>query len=1286
MISISGKGYTTLNDTILDYIASHFKEALLSGCITVCYEPVLRALTGKICAFEALARWHDPEYGDIAPHDFIPVLEAHDKVHLLDYFVTKVTMQNLHTRRRQKLPIVPVILNLSRRDFLVSDPVRVLNHLTEKYRLPRIYFQVEITETAFVEDEAIITKAIGHLRQNGYSVTLDNFGEGHSSLAALQRNAIDEISLDGIFFDNFTEATRQLLTSILLMAKTLGIHTAAEGVRTEDQADFLRRIGCEKMQGPICRTMARPLEEGALAQPYRFETRLEQQIFHRAGLTNLVTETPTALFSDDGNHLHILTTNASYQKMLRLSHFDSLPEANKLLLELPQVIHVRLRALADATIRSHQMETDLFISNGRYFYLKLHNIAGTNGFYIHRAELQFLQQGQKSSTGEEYDHIVRHLMRFYHDIYLIDNQQNRIEIITASISSKRAGSHLQGIMTAFMRFARLHIHQDDQRRFLQYIHGLAQGNQIPLASTKFDLFRVKVPNGGFHWTNFSLTSFRYNEHPCQLLCLHDFVFEELPDRAKIINTVMASYGFTTLPEDQKRQLSDAALWQTLTQFSSRKLFWKDRDGRFCGASPAFLRYYGIQNINELIGKADRDLGWHLADTYMDQGEMTILQKGDPIHNGHGRCIARGRQHAISFSKYPIYQGTEIVGLLGEFRDVEEERNYHQLQRKLYLIDEETDLYNYRGMILASVEFADNLRQNKVGYVGAMFVVPEFASFAKLYGNSVRHAALQRICAIIKKTMPTATVIAHTGSGVFVLFLKGQTVGTMRTFIEQIQAELTAITEIEGLACHFSMRYALESGSKARSSDEFLQILSSRCLDYMPSFGVTGMIRDQIPFDLEKFDHTNRLIYIADPETYDLLYANPAQLLHSQQPPDCQYAGQKCYRLIAGLSAPCSTCPKDKLRRDRFHFRQLHSMRTSKDYLIWNTLISWENRSCIFSDSLDVEHMLAIYANGRLTTRDDISINDITSLAIQEEDPNVGILRMMEKLGRTLKATHIVLMEEESDGFHLSCTYEWHTDDATPLRERLQHITILENKAFYSAFHNSPILLVDNATAYQKRHPKIQAIHQTEWQRYAIGQLTIEHRSLGYIAIINPAKDHFTAITKPLHTILRVTSIMMRNRDNIKKLHTISTIDQLTGVGNRRALTDFVANRLHPGSMYAIFFIDVNGLKKMNDTFGHARGDLLIQTIAYVLADIAPKDHVFRLGGDEFLALMPCRSDEEAIIIIDRIEQSMHIHHCSAAIGYVLCLAPFSNLDAIIHEADEKMYRDKKKKHMCREDD
>ena len=1046
-----GERVYKVNNTIRDYVAHHFEEALQSGCITVCYEPILRALTGKICAFEALARWHDPEQGEIRPCDFIPVLEQENNIHLLDYFVTKATIEGLHSCRQQGLPIVPIVINLSRRDFLLSDPIGVLNHLTENYELPHIYLQVEITKTAFVRDEETIVHAIQRLRASGYTVTLDNFGEDHSLLAALQRCAIDEISLDKIFFENFTKSSRLLLTSILLMAKTLSIHTAAEGVQTEEQAEFLRGIGCEKIQGPVCRPHATPVDQLQILQqaqaPY-LESLLEQQVFQQAGLTNLVT---------------------------------------------------------------------------------------------------------------------------------------------------------------------------------------------------------------------------------------------LPDRDKLISTVMAFYGFTNLPADQESPITDAALWRTLTQFSHRKLFWKDREGRFCGASPAFLRYYGLQNTNELIGKTDKDLGWHLSNLEMDQTEKCVLEHGEPVHDGQGHCIARGRQHAISFSKYPIYQGTEIVGLLGELRDVEEERNYHKLQRKLYLIDEETDFYNYRGMILASVEFADNLRLSRVNYTGAMLVIPEFASIAKLYGPSVRRAVLRRICAVIRKNMPASVVAAHTGRATFVLFLKNQSVGTMRRFIEQIRTDLTTITEVDGFACHFSMRYALESGTEARTSDEFLKILSSRCLDYLPSYGVTGMIGDQVPFDIEKFDHVNRLIYIADAETYDLLYVNPCLLRSCHLPMDYQYAGQKCYQLFNGTSSPCTSCPKDNLRRDRFHFRTFHSLRNSRDYHIWSTLVSWNNHSCIFTDALDVKRMMDVHDADKLTEQFNVSVNDITSIAIQEEDPNVGIQRMMEKLGRTLSATHIILMEEESDGFHLSCTYEWHAEDCAPLRQCLQHTTILENKPFYDAFHRSPVLLVDNAAVYQERHPELATIHQGELERYALGQLMIEHRSLGYIAIINPAKEGFAAITKPLHTILRISSIMMRNRDNIQKLYAISTVDQLTGVGNRRALNNFVDKCLRPGTMYAVIFIDVNELKKMNDTFGHARGDLLIQTIAYVLSNVAGKNHVFRLGGDEFLAIMPCQDDTEAVTLLDHIEQDMHTHHCSAALGYVLCLAPFSNLDALIHKADEKMYRDKKEKHMRRED-
>ena len=394
-----------MNNTIRDYVAHHFEEALRSGCITVCYEPILRALTNKICSFEALARWHDPERGEILPRDFIPVLEETNKIHLLDHFIAKTAIQALHARQQCGLPLVPVVINLSRRDFCLTDPASVLNHLMEKYQLLHIYLQVEITETAFVDDEAILTESIQKLRASGYTVTLDNFGEGHSSLAALQRCAIDEISLDKVFFENFTKSSRLLLTSILLMAKTLGIHTAAEGVRTKEQADFLRRIGCEKMQGPVCRPHATAIEQlrEVQAQAQQFESMLEQQVFRQVGLTNLVTDTPVALLADDGQSLHLLTANTSYQRALHLSGINSIQEANERMRELPQLIQSRLRALADATIRNRAPETEIFLSDGHYFPFKLQNLAGTSSFYIHRAELQLLPQERLTSSSEEYD-------------------------------------------------------------------------------------------------------------------------------------------------------------------------------------------------------------------------------------------------------------------------------------------------------------------------------------------------------------------------------------------------------------------------------------------------------------------------------------------------------------------------------------------------------------------------------------------------------------------------------------------------------------------------------------------------------------------------------------------------------------------------------------------------------------------------------------------------------------------------------------------------------------------
>lgn len=191
---------------------------------------------------------------------------------------------------------------------------------------------------------------------------------------------------------------------------------------------------------------------------------------------------------------------------------------------------------------------------------------------------------------------------------------------------------------------------------------------------------------------------------------------------------------------------------------------------------------------------------------------------------------------------------------------------------------------------------------------------------------------------------------------------------------------------------------------------------------------------------------------------------------------------------------------------------------------------------------------------------------------------------------------------------------------------------------------------------------------------AIGHLTINGRSLGYLVILNPSRQYF-----PL------AKVLLRNRDNLQHLHELSTVDQLTGIGNRRALLNYLQNKLQHGLSYAIIFTDINGLKKTNDTLGHEQGDLLIQTVAFVLTEIIGQDKVFRLGGDEFLSITPCENAMGAGNLLRRIEKHLKAHAASATLGYVIRQAPFGDIDDIIHEADANMYRDKQKKHRTRED-
>lgn len=284
-----------------NYVRENLNSALANRHIKVYYQPIIHALSGKICGFEALARWESPDYGLLSPAVFIPVLEEARLIDKLDCYIVERVAENLHDHIKQKRNILPISVNLSRIDFQLFDPVAFLEDVLHRYQLARHLLCLEITENALVLQDDAIRRGLRHLQQAGCKVWLDDFGSGYSSLNVLKDYRFHTLKLDMAFLHPFTKESRTIVTSIIRMAKELGIHTLAEGVETKEQAEFLRDIGCEKLQGFY---YGRPLP-GRDCYAYcrergmEFETMQEALLLSQAGLIDVNQPTPVSIVYDD---------------------------------------------------------------------------------------------------------------------------------------------------------------------------------------------------------------------------------------------------------------------------------------------------------------------------------------------------------------------------------------------------------------------------------------------------------------------------------------------------------------------------------------------------------------------------------------------------------------------------------------------------------------------------------------------------------------------------------------------------------------------------------------------------------------------------------------------------------------------------------------------------------------------------------------------------------------------------------------------------------------------------
>lgn len=232
-------------------IEDEMYNALATGQFVMYLQPKYDMKTLTVVGSEALVRWIHPTKGFISPNDFIPLFEKNGFVLNLDRYIWEQACKAIRSWIDNGYKPVPISVNVSRlhlnNEFFIDD----LKDLVKKYDIPHSLLELELTETASFEDFDKFLDIVNALKREGFSIAMDDFGSGYSSLNMLRQIPCDILKLDRGFINDSTTSERGkiVVQHILSMAKNLSLKTVSEGIETEEQAKFLTDSGCDIAQG-----------------------------------------------------------------------------------------------------------------------------------------------------------------------------------------------------------------------------------------------------------------------------------------------------------------------------------------------------------------------------------------------------------------------------------------------------------------------------------------------------------------------------------------------------------------------------------------------------------------------------------------------------------------------------------------------------------------------------------------------------------------------------------------------------------------------------------------------------------------------------------------------------------------------------------------------------------------------------------------------------------------------------------------------------------------------------
>ncbi len=1286
----------SMEKALLDraYVISKLDKALENGYIKVHYQPQIRLLDNKLCGVEALARWEDPEYGNLSPAVFIPILEENKLTYKLDKYIIKSVAKDIVHAYNMGWTPVPASFNLSRTDFISMDPSYELEKIVTEYGLPKYMFRLEITESTVMEDPEGLRDQIKKFHETGFDVLMDDFGSAYSSLNTLRDFEFDEIKIDRCFLINFNEKSKKIIESMILMAKKLGIHALTEGVETAEQVEFLKRVGCESIQGyyygkPV---NYEKIEKMISNRELIREDYEEKVFFETVGLVNVINDNAFALVLYNGRKFKLYYSNEKFKTMLCAKGDTEENVIERVANSATSDTSRKIRQNADRAIMSGRDEEVTVVSDNRFYRIVFRDIAGYTEGRMFKVNLYDITFEDQNGTKEQMENVLRNLVSVFSGVYYIDYDEDSIRNV---IADKRFDK-MPAVTEKLSEFVNKLLHGNivyptDKSRFMKafdnaYIRAKMQ--KINRGSYS-ELYRLKTVTEEYVWTELLFIALPgWNERKLLLSfrVLEPGEKDAFIEEARRIAGFYGTFGETDVKIDDRD--FDSYILNSFMEMTELKFFWKDSERRFFGVSKAFKDYFGLKSAELIYGKTNEEIGWHIDDLKFEADEERVLQKGEIIKNSRGKILVNGIERNIVTTKYPIIKEGEIVGLVGYFIDSDTVISSNEKIDNALFVDVNLGIMNIRGLFLMLQSYDDNLRRSNKNYGIALIEISNYAYIYVKYGKKLADKLVRYVIKCIGRSFRKTAVIAQTKSGCFAVCDKEYSKQQMIDMAELCITKIEMSMELDVLDMDISVNYGAAMGDERDSVQNVFSLALYR-LSQRRNLADGG-------------DQAEKVVEEVLPDIYHdlpLPYAIVRPYIEegAVEANDIEYlfVNQK-YSDMCGIS-------REKLIGKTYRSSFLETE------IDWVTYVKRATngetiRGRGYGGALGhwLDFIMAPTAipgmcyvvfwpiddskkEKDLLTRDHATDNAVIRIARYLNgirDYELSINRALSEIGRSVHSTRIHIIDTDRN-----ILFEWCASGIQGITEteRLK----IDFDALFENLNTSSSIVIDD---HQNKHFIYSAdgeqIFYEDIYNILAAPLLDNGKVVAALFVENFPKEEAVDTRQLVEDASYFISAKMMNNMLMKKLDILSTRDTLTGLMNRQGLRNEIKKLVdyYPEFSYTLVVLDIDDFKLVNDAYGHIVGDNVLCIFADNLRETFTENAIIaRTGGDEFCVLLKDKRADDIEELVEDLSNMKHFFMVeneevkfTISIGYADVPGLADDLTNLVAEADAALYEVKAK--------